>query len=464
MKIKFASWNNVIAYTISLLIMGEVINDFLSFMLKSDNVIYRLIMITGFLSVYIIIYIKYFKIHKLIIEDIMILFLFGVIYILFNFFFIMASRSFFVYFLILLIILYIISKKQLKINYFFSVFLIFSIIVLLNVIILGYYGNYATFKIKYFLINTVFPCIFVMFLANKENLHTAKLYIMSYSIITLVFSSIGYISGIGLNEIGLLAILGGDKIVTSFALGSVFIIFFFQVKKRNHVFNNIIIIAFIGLIGFLMMIAGARGPVVSLILTITIFLIRIKNLKHKTIIIISLLLLGSITYTDYFEEFSEKNIGVGRIEQFIIRSEGQTNIDEESSGRINIYKETVKEFEDNIFLGKGIGKNEMVGWYPHNSILEILSQVGILGFIPFLLLILMWIYHFIKTDVGYNDKFNVYKYLFLYTFFESLFSGSIFMNVTFWVLLIINGIIFKFQETGNYKTSILKNLIINNKK
>ncbi len=442
MREKFTSWNNVIAFIISLLIMGEVINDFLSFMVNSNSNIYRLILIMSFVMLYIFLYVKYFNIHRFIVKDVAILGVFGAIYILYNFFYINASRPIFVYFLIGIIILYVVYRKHIKWNYYFLGFLLLTMIVLLNTIVKGYTTQYATFKIQYFLIKTVIPCLFVMFLVNLQNLKTAKLYIISYSIITLLFSIVGYITGIGMNEIGIFALLGGDKIVTSFALGSVFVIFFFLIKKRNRPQINTILILSLILIVFFIMIAGARGPVVSLAMTMVIFVFRLRGIKYKTILIIGIFLLILFTYTDYFKLFSSENIGVARIEQFVMRNDaGMTDINEESSGRLDLYVQSVKEFEEDVFFGKGIGKNETPGWYPHNSVLEIISQIGLLGLIPFIFLLSMWTYGFMKTNVGYSDEFNVYKFLFLYTFFESLFSGSIFMNTSFWILLIINGII-----------------------
>lgn len=422
--------------------MGEVINDFLSFMVKSDSNLYKVILLGAFLLTYLYIYIRYFSIHKLIVKDIAILIIFSAIYILFNFFFINVYRPIFVYFLIGLIIMYIVYRKHINWNYYFLVFMLFTVIVLINTIIIGYTTEYASFKIQYFLIKSVVPCLFIMFLANMENLRTAKVYMISYSIITLLFSIIGYITGIGMNEIGIFTLLGGDKIVTSFALGSVFVIFFFQIRHSNRTFVNVLLILSLILIAFFIMIAGARGPVVSLALTMGIFIFKLKGIKYKTLMIAGIALLVLFTYTDYFKLLSEENIGVARIEDFIRREDpGISNINEESSGRLDLYIKTITDFEQNAFIGKGIGKDEMPGWYPHNSILEILSQTGILGFLPFAALILMFTYHFQRTGISKPDEYNVYKFLFIYTFFESLFSGSIFMNIAFWVLLIINGII-----------------------
>lgn len=442
MKERFYSWNNIIAFIVSLLIMGEVINDFLSFMVNSDSNLYRLILVAAFVLLYVFIYIRYFNIHKLIIKDIVILFIFGAIYVLFNFFFINAYRPLFVYFLIGIILMYIVYTKNVKWNNYFLIFMIFTMIVLINTIMKGYTTEYAGFKIQYFLVKTVVPCFFIMFLTNMENLKTAKLYIISYSIITLLFSLIGYITGIGMNEIGIFALLGGDKIVTSFALGSVFVVFFFQIKRSNKTYINVLLIISLFIIAFFIMIAGARGPVVSLALTMGVFVFKLRGIKYKTLMILGIVLLILFTYTDYFKLLSEENIGIARIENFIRREDpGMSDINEESSGRLDLYVKTISEFEQNAFMGKGIGKDELQGWYPHNSILEILSQTGILGFLPFAAMILIFLYHFLINSIARYDEYNIYKFLFIYTFLESLFSGSIFMNLTFWVLLIINGIV-----------------------
>lgn len=112
-----------------------------------------------------------------------------------------------------------------------------------------------------------------------------------------------------------------------------------------------------------------------------------------------------------------------------------------STGRTYIYKAVYEEIKNITFSGKGIGELRGLASYAHNYILEILSKLGIIGFIPFISLIWYWFYKFFKTGKNKLSQFGFYKYLFLYCFIESMFSGSIFDNVIFWETLILNGVI-----------------------
>jgi len=59
--------------------------------------------------------------------------------------------------------------------------------------------------------------------------------------------------------------------------------------------------------------------------------------------------------------------------------------------RLEIYLNSFKYINDNLLFGLGISKTrEVIGIYPHNIFLDVFLAAGIIGFIPFLIIVLRW--------------------------------------------------------------------------
>ena len=113
-----------------------------------------------------------------------------------------------------------------------------------------------------------------------------------------------------------------------------------------------------------------------------------------------------------------------------------------NSGHDYLYSKAIKEFCSRPIFGVGIGTDETPGAYAHNSFLEIASQLGFFALFIFTLIIGIWVFPFYRSEKKGIFKFRIFKYLFLYFLFQSLFSGSIFFNYSFWAILTLSGVIF----------------------
>lgn len=213
---------------------------------------------------------------------------------------------------------------------------------------------------------------------------------------------------------------------TGCALSLISIFGFFNYKKK--LFRLFFLVAFI--IGMLSIAkAGSRSPVVVLALVSTFyFMARLGNVKG---IIIIFIFIGLITI------FKEPIID-------LLESTGSdlairlTNmvVERETSGRDNIYSNTLNIIQDSPILGayyflpSGVG----AGMYPHNFFLEVFLATGLLGGIPFMILIfisLVKAYKLLKVNHPCSWIIILYLQMLVY----GMFSTGLYSSQDFWVLI-----------------------------
>jgi O-antigen ligase len=464
MNYKFTILEKINGFILALFIMEPLMAYVTSFMLSNDfNILVRFLFIAGIILITVIFYFREEGIRKNIIEDFLILIGSFFIFILYRIHISYFGKlsyisnisiiSIFLYLLLFIsaFSIIIIKKKNINIIYnpIFFIFFIFVFLFILNILINGIVDSENSIsRIKLFLIFTLIPCVYIMLSINNRSIECSKKYLFYFSQIyflfiiieILFFKSTYYFYPWGF------VIFSGSSITASIQFGIIFLFILFELKNSKNVSTKkkVFLSFYLMLLIFFMLSFGQRGPIISLVTTLTIFLIIDKNIKSKQLIIISVLLVFSLLiYLNIFQNLGEKCYGINRLVKTVINC---NDIDYLTRGRNYIYKAAYEEFKTSPFLGKGIGNIREVSTYAHNSILEILGQLGVIGFIPFICLILYWFYKFFKTEKNKLYQFNFYKYLFLYFFIESMFSHSIFENRMFWEILILNGVIFMQKE------------------
>ncbi len=119
--------------------------------------------------------------------------------------------------------------------------------------------------------------------------------------------------------------------------------------------------------------------------------------------------------------------------------------------RVDIYNKNINYFLQEPLVGIGLGGSfRMTGTYQsaHNIFIEILTEIGIFGFMQFGIFIFILAFYFLK-----NIKSEI-AYIWLYTFIVVLVSGDISLNQIFWfssILLVTN-----YSNNLNYKAYSLK--------
>ena len=175
---------------------------------------------------------------------------------------------------------------------------------------------------------------------------------------------------------------------------------------------------------------GSRGPLISLFLVLGVRWIllgevfKIKTVMVRISIVASILAITVVT--------------MGVITQSYLSRGTDKNVFEES-GRVMLFTKALNEFKTSPIVGTGLGKYSRTskstlvksnkGYYPHNILLEVLSELGGIGFILYIIT-----FRFGAWVFDIKNKFNC---MFLLTLLFSMTSGDLNANagVVFFAVL-----------------------------
>lgn len=174
--------------------------------------------------------------------------------------------------------------------------------------------------------------------------------------------------------------------------------------------------------------AGSRSPVVVL-LAVSVFYFFAKSGFAKGLILVGCSLLVLYFSIGFLIELSEA-VGSGIVERLLSAIETG-----ETSGRDQIYANAIGHFKNSPVFGSfyvlpsGIGK----GYYPHNFILEAFMTTGIVGGIPFLVMILLVLVKSFRL-LRQRHMSGWIVLLFLQLLIYGMFSSSLYSSQDFWAL------------------------------
>ncbi|HEY0612427.1 MAG TPA: O-antigen ligase family protein [Chitinophaga sp.] len=172
--------------------------------------------------------------------------------------------------------------------------------------------------------------------------------------------------------------------------------------------------------------SGSKGPIVACLIAWFLHSFRFNRSKWKVIVLgIFLLVTGYVTYLTV--GLDENSYFVQRFLR-IVPDESSDDIKEES--RSVVWPKTIGKLADgstaSLLLGHGIGSfpEFYYGYhtddrvYPHNFLLELIVEEGLL----FTLFVTFCFFYFYRKAKGN------FKYLFIFYFINSMFSGDIILN------------------------------------
>ena len=267
-------------------------------------------------------------------------------------------------------------------------------------------------------INFVSIVIPIVFLTNKFRIIDVKKF---FNILLYLVFFLAFLGAIKLgNSVGRLSVLGGGPIIFArWMLIGVLILFFMKKKKWT---NNILIITLV----LLSLASGSRGPILSFLLTILVFFVLNFRRSFINVFLVSIFL--SILFTLIT---LNKMDDVGKADRLLTKNKTSKNVRLEFASRS---LELVYKYP----FGVGIGNWQeycnqsqphhlLRHEYPHNLLLEIFVELGILGGLIFLYLLIKSIYFTYKRYL-LNKSSRIYPLLFylqIFLLFNSLFSGSL---------------------------------------
>lgn len=229
--------------------------------------------------------------------------------------------------------------------------------------------------------------------------------------------------------------------MSAFAYGlNLYYIFYFPnarlsfTKSKTYKFLQFI---FIPLQLVMIFLSGGRGGMVlAAIYTLYIFVNRLFSLERKTLKKIGVYMLISIPiFIIAFPFLMQNDIfsnGVDRVFAFLSPSGGINW--EGTSGRNDVYLDSLYIIKDNILFGQGFFGNSLTH-YPHNLFLQLLEQGGLIYlFIAIIIISYLLITFFKKVKKDKNTV--IIKIVAFYPLVLLMFSGSYLTNGLFWFSLV----------------------------
>ena len=220
---------------------------------------------------------------------------------------------------------------------------------------------------------------------------------------------------------------------------------FLYFKNENFVSKIISLILFlINMVYFMyLFLFGSRGPLLEIFALFLIlyflsisnkgFGIKVNKKRFKISIVIVFIILGiGFTIFDWLNNlFASYGINVYFIDKMLeLNDAGDV-----SNGRNELYDLAIADFLQSPLFGRGIGRfdaNHPGGSYPHNFVLQILSDGGLLLFFLLFIPIIKQIKNFIKYCTF--DKYAILITLFFASVPGALFSGDLWESGNLWFL------------------------------
>ncbi len=120
---------------------------------------------------------------------------------------------------------------------------------------------------------------------------------------------------------------------------------------------------------------------------------------------------------------------------------------ESSAVRLTIWKSSWNQFIDNPLFGD---KLAVEGWknYTHNIVLEVLQTTGIIGFIPFSVLLLTVLVYATRI-MRFHKSYSWISVIFVLSFIQTMFSSNLFTAAWFWtsMAIVISSYNFLFKKS-----------------
>ena len=339
-----------------------------------------------------------------------------------EFFGINLSIIFSVSFLLLSIPL-LFSIKRVKHFNTKRLFYYFLLIIIILPPMLCLYFDYDTFGFeKYFnFIFIVIPLVIIVVETFKYN--DVRIFFKILLGFIIVLSLIGLL--VVLNSSDRLSVLGGGPIVFARWMNIGLIILFF-IKQSSLNKKNILLMLFFLVLSLA---AGSRGPVFSLAITFAVYFFLNFQKVFLRVLFFSFLIVSIA----FFSGINTSILGIGKTERLVTK-------DNRSKNARMVFASRSFDLMSHYPLGVGLGNWQVYAnkikpthllkhQYPHNLVLEIFVELGIISGILFLILLLkILFYNYKKMYSNKNNEHSFYPLLFYLQFYliiNSFFSGSL---------------------------------------
>lgn len=176
---------------------------------------------------------------------------------------------------------------------------------------------------------------------------------------------------------------------------------------------------------YLLLRSGSRGAVIAFIFTMIIYFLFVASIRINTKLYVTLF--SSLLIVGLYKYIPESTVG---FYEYTTTHEAQLDKGSSVYIRIDMWKQAINDFIKNPILGVGIGNSVEGTGSPHNIILEVSAELGLLGILIFLSMCYLTIkkaMRFIKIEKSKDFKLlmKISILLFIYSLTEAMFSGYI---------------------------------------
>lgn len=189
---------------------------------------------------------------------------------------------------------------------------------------------------------------------------------------------------------------------------------------------------------------GSRGPVLAIIATIVFLLVvrpsdagvGLSFKKRNLFILLFIAIVASVMFVTLLNVFQKELENLGLSFNFIDKFLRLNDESDMTNGRTDLYKMAIGDFIASPVWGKGFdlfGSNHPTtdANYPHNFILQILSDGGLLLLLVLGVPIIRGIVKICKSCS--KDEYTVFTTLLLGSVPGAMFTGDLWRNVTLWL-------------------------------
>lgn len=232
--------------------------------------------------------------------------------------------------------------------------------------------------------------------------------------------------------------------LAAFAFGlNLYFLFEGQYHERFKFFKSLLyryfcyLLLLVQALGFILP-GGRGGAVLGVVyfLYITLSQVTRRNLRTlaKAFVLVVFFAAVIILSWPLLMQNDVFRVGYSRATQFIAPGGGINW--EGTSGRDALYLNTVHLIKQRPVIGYGLyGMWDVINYYPHNLFLEVLLQGGIVYFVLFLWILLLFVRKLLRM-INIDRRFKVLGVLFLYPFVMLMFSGTYLNTSQFWFVLV----------------------------
>lgn len=336
------------------------------------------------------------------------------------------------------------------------VFSLFAIAYFFRILLDSYLGNksyQSTSSILFYFISFAIVPFFAVssFKLHEDYLKVIRKSISFSSLIFAVLAIFSYQQFIG--TVGRLTSStggGDDSVISPLILSycstlGIGVAISYVMYNKTSLFTKLLAVITIGLSVVPFFLGATRGALIALFIPFVVMVAAKRNLifliKSLAILVLALI---AVVYLD-----SALNSGlIDRITNI------STDIDQSNNSavRLIMWQNSLEQFMNNPIIGDKLAVDGFDGYYPHNIVLEVLQATGIVGFIPFAILLIKAFLSVFRL-FRLNKKYSWIGVIFLQSFCQNMFSGSIYLAAWFWVSM---ALVFSFDTYAKNEQKKLK--------